>query len=249
MLRRIQILLIFALLFFTAQAQTQTKSDCPFNAVNCAYGCGRHIDLNKDGFCDHSIIELIAKKNISAATDSLRLDSIKAAEEPVEKNEPKAKPHNPTVSPANQNHADTTKAHVLPLNEELFETDEDHLTAPEDTISNSKQVYDLVEVSAITFFLYFLTFFLSKRNLIRRVYHRRIWNALLLITFLVSCLFGFWLVIMINYQIAMSTFRTFLYWHVEVGIAMTLISVFHIIWHLSYFKNLFKVQQSASKNR
>jgi hypothetical protein len=101
-------------------------------------------------------------------------------------------------------------------------------------------LYDLIFVSSITLGLYFLTLILYKRNIIKRIHHRKLWNLLLLLTFLVSCLFGFFLVIQLNYNVAMSAFKTLMYWHVEIGIAMTIIAVIHILWHLTYFKNMLK---------
>jgi len=85
-----------------------------------------------------------------------------------------------------------------------------------------------------------LTLFLSQKQIIKKVTHRRIWNVLLLITFLVSCLFGLLLVIQINYNFAMDIFRTILYWHVQFGIAMSFIAIFHFLWHLKYYLNMFK---------
>jgi hypothetical protein len=101
-------------------------------------------------------------------------------------------------------------------------------------------LYDLIFVSSITLGLYFLTLILYKRNIIKRIHHRKLWNLLLLLTFLVSCLFGFFLVIQLNYNVAMSAFKTLMYWHVEIGISMTIIAVIHILWHLTYFKNMLK---------
>jgi len=114
--------------------------------------------------------------------------------------------------------------------------------------SNKKdsKPYDLILISAITIFLYLITLTLSLTNVIRKANHRKIWNILLLITFLVSCLFGLFLVVQINYDFAMDYFSTLLYWHVEVGIAMSLISIFHILWHLKYFKSIIQKKNKAS---
>ena len=72
--------------------------------------------------------------------------------------------------------------------------------------------------------------------------HRKIWNALLLITFLASGILGILLVIRINFGVAIPLPFNVMFWHVETGIAMFMISIFHISWHGTYFKNMFRIK-------
>ncbi len=81
----------------------------------------------------------------------------------------------------------------------------------------------------------------------RKITHRKIWNIMLLITALVSCLLGFFLVIQINYGLKMDWLRTVKYYHVQFGIAMTVIAVFHIFWHLNYWKNIIDRRGGSEK--
>lgn len=117
-----------------------------------------------------------------------------------------------------------------------------------------KPRYEFVGVSIILTIIYLVSFFLYRFNKITVVLHRRIWNILLLLTFLVSAILGILLVIRINYGVLFD-FLPFnmLYWHVEAGIAMTIISLFHIGWHwryyLSYFKKDDKVVKTARKKK
>lgn len=106
----------------------------------------------------------------------------------------------------------------------------------------SRAAYHLLPTSIILVFLYFITHILSKKKIISIANHRKIWNFLLLITFLISGLFGILLVIEINFSIALSLPFNILFWHVEAGIAMFAISIFHTLWHWSYFKNIFKIK-------
>jgi len=87
----------------------------------------------------------------------------------------------------------------------------------------------------ITF--YFVSLLISKKKKKVRQ-HRKIWNVLLLITFLISGIFGILLVLRINYGIEIPLYSDLLFWHVEFGIAMTIISIFHITWHWKYFRNM-----------
>ena len=73
--------------------------------------------------------------------------------------------------------------------------------------------------------------------------HRKIWNMLLLLSFIGVAASGVILTVRIDYGVnILPRFRT-LFWHVETGIAMTVISVFHIIWHLPYFKAIMRARK------
>jgi len=106
-----------------------------------------------------------------------------------------------------------------------------------------KTTYHLLSISLILILLYFITHILSKKKIISVVNHRKIWNILLLITFLISGILGILLVIKINFDIAIPLPFNILFWHVEVGIAMTIISIFHILWHWVYFKNMLEMKK------
>jgi hypothetical protein len=104
----------------------------------------------------------------------------------------------------------------------------------------NKEKYDLVPLSAVLVVFYILTYGLAKFKKIGLIVHRRIWNIALLISFLISALLGVLLVIRINTGYSISLPFDSLFWHVEAGIAMFVIAVFHIFWHWQYFKNILK---------
>ena len=87
--------------------------------------------------------------------------------------------------------------------------------------------------------LYVLSYILSKKKIISEILHKRIWNILLLISFLKMGVLGLLLVLKIQYNFTLGLPFNMLFWHVEFGIIMTLISIFHIIWHFNYYKNIF----------
>ena len=105
---------------------------------------------------------------------------------------------------------------------------------------SSKMPYDLIFLSVILILAYIISHILSKEKIIKVVTHKRIWNVLLLLSFLVVGITGILLVIRINYGFTANPPFNIMYWHVEVGIVMTLISIFHIIWHYPYFKAILK---------
>ena len=98
-----------------------------------------------------------------------------------------------------------------------------------------RRIYHLIPISVILTLLYILTSILSKRKIIRFGTHIKIWNVLLLISFLISGILGILLIIRVNSGLTIALPFNILFWHVEFGIAMAIISIFHIIWHWKYF--------------
>lgn len=108
--------------------------------------------------------------------------------------------------------------------------------------------YFFIHIVFILITFYLVSLLISKKKK-KKSQHRKIWNILLLITFLISGIFGILLVLRINYGIEIPSYSNLLFWHVEFGIAMTIISIFHITWHWKYFKNIIikkKVISSSS---
>ena len=106
----------------------------------------------------------------------------------------------------------------------------------------------LVSPIALGFFIiYGVSFFLYRTKRIRIATHRKIWNVLLLGTFLVTGIFGLILAIQLDYPLPFTIPVDLLFWHVEAGIAMTLISLFHMAWHFNYYKNLVRNTRARAR--
>jgi hypothetical protein len=101
--------------------------------------------------------------------------------------------------------------------------------------------YDFINLTAAMVALYLFSHILQRSGRITVRTHRLVWNALLLFTFAVSTVLGVILVLKINYGYVVKLPLNMLYWHVEAGIAMAVISVFHIIWHTDYFKGALRI--------
>ena len=108
-----------------------------------------------------------------------------------------------------------------------------------------KSVYHLLPVFLYLIVLYATSCILSKKKIISVVNHRKIWNFLLLITFLISGILGILLIIEINFGTTILPWFNILFWHVEAGIAMFAISIFHIFSHWAYFKSMFKIKLNS----
>jgi len=166
-------------------------NDCPFKEVNDPFPgkCGRYVDTDGDGICDHSQLP------------------------PSERNGQKQ----------NEDHR-----YILAL------------STPKEKkhFAWGSRNYHLFEISIPLFFMYIVTKLLSKKAFLSIASHKKIWNWLLLFTFLSSALLGILLIIKISFNVAVSLPFDIVYWHAETGIAMTIISCFHLFEHLKYFKRL-----------
>ncbi len=213
--------LAFGMLFlmpFTLQAQ------CPFGEkVNCTGECGRFFDENGDSFCDNGLVQ---KEETITETITTQVEEVEPKQE-VKKQEEKPviqqeiKLEEPIIT------TQTQTEQIAPIKTEI---------QPEK--KKTKKPYNIILITSIVLLAYLLTFILVKAGKLKKLSHRKIWNVILLITFLVSCLLGFLLALQINYGFCMDWFRSFLKWHVEFGIAMTLIAVIHIVWHYKYYTTM-----------
>jgi spermidine synthase len=108
--------------------------------------------------------------------------------------------------------------------------------------------YHLLLLSLLSLSGYLLTWSLVKTGIISKQFHRRIWNVVLLISFLISGILGMLLVVQLNYKLEWEFMKPLMVWHVDAGIVLTLVAVFHFLWHSSYYLNLFKKKQNHGGN-
>ncbi|MDR1006488.1 MAG: hypothetical protein LBL74_06455 [Bacteroidales bacterium] len=205
-------------------------AQCPFGngtKINCVHGCGRFIDENKDGFCDHGLVEDTAQ---SPQKDTL------AAVEKTQTKSPKPKTKDAarqTAIPA----GDSVKEDAQPKEEEIVAAPQSVQAAPEP--AKTSKPYPLITIAVIVMALYAATALLVRAKVMRKITHRRIWNVVLLIAFIGSCIGGLYLVFGLNYGWYGGFYASVLKIHVWFGIVMTLIGLIHILWHIAYFKRLF----------
>lgn len=86
---------------------------------------------------------------------------------------------------------------------------------------------------------YIVTYTLYKAGLIKKSIHVNLWNFILFSAFLVTALAGFVLMVLLELGIITSINLGLLYWHVEFGITMALVTVFHIIIYWKSTRRLF----------
>lgn len=107
--------------------------------------------------------------------------------------------------------------------------------------------YLLLPIGILTTLLYLFSHILVRLGVWSKSSHRKLWNVILFLTFLTTAVIGLLLVIQINYKLEWEAIDTLLTWHVDIGIALSFVATFHLIWHFSYFLNLFKQKSAIRK--
>lgn len=108
--------------------------------------------------------------------------------------------------------------------------------------------YLLIPVGLGVLLSYFFSHLLLWLGTISKKNHRRFWNVVLLITFLITAILGLLLVVQINFKLEWPVIDKFLSWHVNFGIAMSLVAIIHFLWHFNYYLNLFKKSPKKISN-
>jgi spermidine synthase len=101
-------------------------------------------------------------------------------------------------------------------------------------------MYHVIGTSIVVSVLYLISFIFYRTGLHSLASHRRLWNSILAITFIITALAGLFMALQINFKWDIPGIKTILKWHVETGAGMAITGIFHLIWHLSYFRQIFK---------
>ncbi len=219
-----------------------TQAQCPKGKTNCEGECGRFIDKNGNGNCDlaeKTQQDLNKDKKESKEKESKEKEIVIPKTDNVDESS--------DVAEESQESQTTEEDGIVQLgNEKVVEAKVEEVVVPEE-VKDKEKPYRLIGITIITLACYFFTMLLVKTGKMKKFVHRKIWNTLLLLTFIMSCLLGLLLVVQINYGVLKSLYVSNLKLHVEFGIAMTIIAIIHMLWHLPYFKKLFKVSKSIAK--
>jgi hypothetical protein len=107
--------------------------------------------------------------------------------------------------------------------------------------------YYLSPVAIVFLLVYGVSFALYRTKRLRVATHRKIWNLLLLATFLLCAVLGLVLAVGVTRPVPWQLPTWLLVWHVETGIAMSFISFFHIGWHLRYYLAIVTGKRQAGR--
>lgn len=222
---------LFAFVFTYAQQDT---SQCPFGGrEDCTGYCGLFTDNNADGYCDYSLLT-----NQNKEQENKETATSQKSKTPKTTPEPKAiKTTEQGVT--KQSEEDTLKVAFSSEQTISASTTSSQSTTPQVIATKSLSPYHFWWLLVVTLILYVFSTLLVKSKKVKKATHRKIWNFILLVTCLVSCLLGVYIVLAKMYGWTMN-YMTLLKLHVDFGIVMTIVAIIHILWHIRYFKNMIK---------
>lgn len=96
--------------------------------------------------------------------------------------------------------------------------------------------YQFVPIALIVIIVYAITYLLYKENVITEAMHAKIWNILIFISGLILAIFGLLITLFAEYGISIPINSDMVFWHVEIGILLFVIALFHIYLHWNRFK-------------
>jgi hypothetical protein len=252
-------LMILFLVLFTLTISAQWD-DCPRDETNCTGECGAFIDTDNSGYCDHSepapadritstpvitetsaLSELITgqelkTKTVQEVATLYKIDSVLFAQKVSEYLNVNVK-----TTDSFQYLHDNYGAEPSKIKEIAVALAENKEPAFQDIKEPAKKKPYVFWPLVIPFVaIYIASFFMAKRKIFSMTLHKKIWNIILFTSFFISAVLGVLLVIRLNYGWTIPLPFNMLYWHVEAGIAMFFVAVFHILWHMDYFKGVFR---------
>ncbi len=212
--------LIFVLVAFSS-ISIYAWDNCPFGLKDDPYPgeCKRYIDTDGDGICDLSQPAPGDRDtNIFLSEENVKdnvIDDNKYSEESDEK----------------------VRGGFFVAEAASIETTVSDSPSPE---RKSLPDYNFLEIFLISLLIYFGGKFLARKLEISFCKEKKFWNVFLLISFIGSAGTGMILVFIRDFAWFRSINFNFLFWHVEFSIVMTLLGIFHALWHLKYYLSMFK---------
>jgi spermidine synthase len=95
--------------------------------------------------------------------------------------------------------------------------------------------YLLIPIALILLILYGISLLFSRLEVSSKTLHRKIWNYALLATFVTTACLGILMAFQVNYKLEVPWTEKVLKWHVNFGIAMSFVGIFHLLWHWRYY--------------
>ncbi|MDD5648026.1 MAG: hypothetical protein PHY03_03740 [Dehalococcoidia bacterium] len=209
-------ILSFAYPVLAQDSSTLSSSSCHKGNVYCEYPgqCHDYIDSNNDNYCDRSI----PTSGAGSGTTAISIAPVNSGY--VEKDV--------TVASSNAStSANNSSSGVV--------------SAPGNS-PDSDSRYNLLLIMIILIIAYGITYFLSIKKIIKSSLHMKIWNIALLVSAAIMLILGLLLTLREEYNISIQVPFDMTFWHVETGIIMGIIAVFHIAWHWRYY---FRIKPAA----
>jgi len=100
-------------------------------------------------------------------------------------------------------------------------------------------MYYVISTSLTVTLLYLISYFFYRIGYYSLQLHRKFWNLVLALAFILTATAGVFIALQINYKWNIPFIKEVLKWHVEFGIGLAITGLFHLIWHLNYYGKLF----------
>lgn len=212
--------LIFVLVAFSS-ISIYAWDNCPFSLEDDPYPgeCKRYIDTDGDGICD-----------LSQPAPEDRNTSVALNEENVKEN---------IIDDSKYSEKIDEKVTGGFFVAEAASTQQTVSDSPS-PVRKSLSDYNFLEIFFVSLLIYFSDKSLARKLEISSCKEKKFWNVFLLISFIGSAGTGMILVFIRDYDWFRSINFNFLFWHVEFSIVMTLLGIFHALWHLKYYLSIFK---------
>jgi len=99
--------------------------------------------------------------------------------------------------------------------------------------------YNFLVIVVVSSLIYLLSYILVKKNVIQIITHKKIWNGLLAVSFLITAITSLVYLLKFDLGLNIDNIDKISFLHIELGLIMIIIAIFHALWHLSYFKNCY----------
>lgn len=109
-------------------------------------------------------------------------------------------------------------------------------------------MYHVIGTASTAILLYLISYFFYRIGFYSLQVHRKFWNVILLMAFLLTAIAGVFIALQINYKWNVPVIKTITRWHVEFGIGMAITGIFHLIWHINYYFRIPEVSSGISVN-
>jgi len=107
--------------------------------------------------------------------------------------------------------------------------------------------YNFFTIVLIVVSGYLGSYYMAKKGRISLAKQRMFWNSVLLVSFLISGILGMLMAMTTDIKVMVSFYSTVLWLHVELGIIMATIAVFHFLWHLNYYKAIIRKKKTQAQ--
>jgi len=102
--------------------------------------------------------------------------------------------------------------------------------------------YEILAVSLPIIVFYIITYGLYRMGLVKKRWHVNLWNLIIFIAFVVSGIGGFILLLMLENGVKTPFNHQLLYWHVEAGIGLVIVTIFHFHYYKGSVRRILGVR-------